>query len=128
MRIVVGLLLCLTSISCSDDSAVPPATADASLDSSSSTCSEGGNTYPVGADWACSDGCNSCHCEEGGSVLSTGEACGCMDGGRFFLVGQTWTCADGCNTCTCASHGMVSTTLVECDAGSDSGALDGSKD
>lgn len=110
MRRILGILFLALATDCSSSNEA----------SSTRTCTEGGKSYETGKSWPCSDGCNTCGCNEDGALISTKQACGCVEGAGYFAVGQTWTCADGCNTCACVSHGMISTTLVECDAGADS--------
>ena len=39
-------------------------------------CSDETGTYEVGDSWVCPDGCNTCTCEEDGSVIMTDMDCG----------------------------------------------------
>jgi len=39
------------------------------------TCTDATGTYDVGATWTCEDGCNSCSCQEDGTVAQTEMAC-----------------------------------------------------
>ncbi len=77
-------------------------------------CEEGGKRYALGDSWDCSDGCNTCFCEEDG-VQATAVACldPCFDGGEAYDIGDSWTCSDGCNTCTCTEMG-VGSTMMDC--------------
>lgn len=41
----------------------------------SRVCNEGGRTYEPGKSWPCSDGCNTCACNNDGTVSTTLIAC-----------------------------------------------------
>lgn len=75
------------------------------------SCEVGGVVYPVGASFPDSDGCNSCWCDEDGSVQCTLVACVTVCGG---LAGAA--CADGeyCNFSPDAACGAADQTGV-CD-------------
>jgi hypothetical protein len=89
------------------------------------SCSDGGREYENGATWTCSDGCNSCACEDG-EVSSTLAGCAqppgpkagkldCNEGGQSHQHGATWVCADACQECSC-DDGRVSRASRECAA------------
>lgn len=76
------------------------------------SCEEDGTTHVSGESWTCSDGCNTCSCEDGAiaSTLMGCEAVTCGEGAHE--VGDTWEC--GCNTCTCDEDGSIISTDQEC--------------
>ena len=78
-----------------------------------SSCAYQGKSYPDGARFPASDGCNSCACQAG-SVSCTLLACtqGCQSGGQWYQPGQTFKL--DCNTCTCQVDGSVSCTEAGC--------------
>lgn len=58
------------------------------------------------------DGCNTCVCDEDGSLACTEIACEpepepCVPGEEFMDE-------DGCNTCTCEADGTATCTLIDC--------------
>jgi hypothetical protein len=72
----------------------------------SGDCQDGRRTYEEGQNWTCSDGCNTCGCEDG-EVTSTliacpeppGPAAGklkCFEGEYWHTHGETWTTDSGC--------------------------------
>lgn len=80
---------------------------------SPASCEDGDRSYPDGAHWTCSDGCNFCGCNDG-SVSTTAILCPTLPGpaaGKlqceskedsfWYVHGDTWTCGD-CDTCTCS--------------------------
>lgn len=83
-------------------------------------CVYAGTTYPVGASFPASDGCNSCSCGAGGQVSCTAMACadGCDWNGNHYEVGESFPARDGCNTCTCQPSGVSCTDMAcACDPG-----------
>jgi hypothetical protein len=40
------------------------------------TCTDATGVHEVGATWTCEDGCNTCSCQEDGTVVQTEMACG----------------------------------------------------
>lgn len=86
---------------------------DASSEAGGKSCLDGTTTHAHGTSWKCSDGCNSCNCNDG-LVNSTTIACGCSDKTGFHIAGASWTCPDGCNTCTCNKDLTISSTLKDC--------------
>ena len=94
-------------------------------------CTYAGKTYPVGAGFPDTDGCNSCKCEAAGQVSCTLLACldastdgatTCTYEGVTRKNGEAWMTADGCNSCSCAA-GTASCTHKTCV--SDGGPTDG---
>jgi hypothetical protein len=83
-----------------------------------SSCEDAGREFPHGANWTCSDGCNSCVCQNG-TVTSTligcpsppGPAAGklkCWDGNHWQTHGDQWSCNDdGCSECRCNDGTVV---------------------
>ena len=82
-------------------------------------CVVDGTTYQLGDSFQSSDGCNTCTCEEGGSVSCTTMGCldGCDYNGSHYDVGDSFDDADGCNTCTCGEDGVVACTEMYCPQG-----------
>ncbi|MEB2311064.1 MAG: hypothetical protein OZ921_02005 [Sorangiineae bacterium] len=80
-----------------------------------SGCVYAGTTYPVGASFPASDGCNSCSCGPGGQVSCTAMACvdGCDWQGNHYEVGDRWQ-ADACNSCECQPNGQARCTSTPC--------------
>ena len=81
------------------------------------SCTYQGLTYPLGAEFACGDGCNTCSCTEQGiqhPLLGCPEPT-CQYDGRMYESGDSWDCVDGCNTCSCVEGAVVQTDLG-CDA------------
>ncbi len=74
------------------------------------SCDTGDRVYENGQAWLCSDGCNSCKCNDGvvtstlaGCLAQPGPAAGklfCHEGGESHRHGETWVCTTGCN-CSC---------------------------
>jgi hypothetical protein len=62
LRFLVGILISLVAATACDGS-----------------CEDGGQTFENGEEWDCSDGCNSCACQDG-KVTRTLMACGSADG------------------------------------------------
>jgi hypothetical protein len=58
------------------------------------TCSYGGATYPAGASFPASDGCNTCTCGTNGSVGCTKIACPPRDGGVACALAESYTYGD----------------------------------
>lgn len=90
-----------------------------------SSCDGGGRTFAEGDVWTCSDGCNSCSCNEG-QVTSTLIGCpsppgpaanklSCWDQNYWQPHGTSWACSD-CDVCSC-SDGAVVRTPRECGEG-----------
>ena len=80
-------------------------------------CRDGDLRFQDGDVWTCSDGCNSCGCDDG-LVSTTGIFCSsppgpaagrliCREGGFQYMHGETWVCSDGVTHCSC-SDGNVS--------------------
>jgi hypothetical protein len=40
------------------------------------TCTDATGVHEVGATWTCEDGCNTCSCQEDGTIVQTEMACG----------------------------------------------------
>ncbi|HYQ04795.1 MAG TPA: hypothetical protein VER96_39240 [Polyangiaceae bacterium] len=77
------------------------------------SCVYDGKTYPDGARFPDTDGCNSCFCQSG-SVGCTLVDCAvhCQFGGKFYQPGDTFK--NDCNTCTCQSDGSIECTQIAC--------------
>lgn len=85
-------------------------------------CTWEGKTYPIGATFKDADGCNSCECQEDGTVGCTLMACGddCTYGGEVHPFGSAFPSLDGCNTCTCDANGVNCTEMAcACDPASE---------
>jgi hypothetical protein len=100
------------------------------------TCLYNGVTYPTGASFESTDGCNSCSCGANGLVACTLMACiatggttgvggasaavGGSTGGTCkynnvtYAAGASFKSTDGCNTCSCSSNGLVACTEMAC--------------
>lgn len=78
------------------------------------TCEYQGNTYDVGETFQ--EDCNTCQCQEDGTVGCTAMACGttCDYGGVTYQSGDTFDAGDGCNSCTCMDDGTVACTEMVC--------------
>ncbi len=78
-------------------------------------CEYDGRTFPSGASFPATDGCNRCSCEDG-DVSCTLVDCldGCAHGSAFYAVGQSFPASDGCNTCVCEASGRVSCSESDC--------------
>lgn len=108
-------------------------TACPTTDGGTSSCGYLGKTYPVGASFPSSDGCNTCSCQSGGDVACTLRACfdagvdgptTCDYAGVRYKDGATFLSTDGCNTCSCSATGIACTKKA-ClpDAGSGDGGV-----
>lgn len=111
--------LCLCSLlcfaGCESDPSTPP--------NGEVSCTEGGESYAVGDNWTCSDGCNSCYCGEGGGISSTDldcssgsctpEECGPEPGMPNSLCEDGVTMA-GPGDCEPQENGSCGWTIVEC--------------
>lgn len=77
------------------------------------SCVYDGKTYPDGARFPDTDGCNSCFCESG-SVGCTLVDCAvhCHFGGKIYRPGDTFK--NDCNSCACESDGSISCTEIAC--------------
>ncbi|WP_437604000.1 hypothetical protein WMF28_20690 [Sorangium sp. So ce590] len=84
------------------------------------TCERDGIVYHPGDSFPDNDGCNSCYCNEDGSVACTLMACisGCTYEGVDHAPGASFPASDGCNTCTCdpSGSGNVACTKIGCHA------------
>ncbi|HOD25399.1 MAG TPA: hypothetical protein PKK83_24090, partial [Polyangiaceae bacterium] len=81
-------------------------------------CEYDGKSYKVGDSFPAADGCNSCACNEDGSVVCTLVDCErvtCEYNGKSYEVGDSFPAADGCNSCACNEDGSVVCTLVDCE-------------
>jgi hypothetical protein len=87
--------------------------AGASAGAAGTSCVYEGKTYPDGARFPASDGCNSCTCHAG-SLSCTLVDCvgGCQHGGQSYQPGQTFKL--DCNTCVCQADGSFSCTGIAC--------------
>jgi hypothetical protein len=68
-------------IECPDDDLVGHDTASDTgdtdpADTADTTCTDATGTYAVGESWTCEDGCNTCGCQDDGSIVSTDMDCG----------------------------------------------------
>lgn len=114
------------SCHCFDDGTVGCsliACVDASLptpDAQGQACAYGGKTYPPGARFPSTDGCNDCFCSESGAVGCTKRACLpdaggiCSYGMASYQPGESFPSTDGCNTCQCLPDGSVACTEKAC--------------
>ena len=99
-----------------------PGDGDGGTSSGGEVC-EPGDTQPA------DDGCNTCHCDDGGGWSCTEIACGddggdmggdageggdAGDGGDACEPGDVRDADDGCNTCTCEDDGTWACTLLGC--------------
>lgn len=76
-------------------------------------CSHEGISYPLGAQFACGDECNTCSCTEQGiqhPLLDCPKPT-CQYDGQTYESGDSWDCIDGCNTCFCVEGAVVQTDL-----------------
>jgi len=81
------------------------------------SCEDAGRTFEEGSQWTCSDGCNSCACNNGETTTTAigcegppGEAAGkllCFNGDKWVKHGTTWACDDGC--CECIDGDVAAT-------------------
>jgi hypothetical protein len=87
--------------------------AGAASGAAGASCTYQGKTYPDGARFPASDGCNGCSCQAG-SVSCTLLGCptGCQYQGQSYQTGQSFKV--DCNTCTCEADGSVSCTEAGC--------------
>src|SRR5690606_23802097 len=91
--------------------------AGSSDDVGQAACTHEGITYPVGAQFACGDGCNTCSCTEQGvhhPLLACPDPT-CQYDGQTYASGESWECVDACTTCSCVDGTVVQTDL-ECEA------------
>jgi hypothetical protein len=79
-------------------------------------CSYDGKTYFPGDWFPSTDGCNSCSCQNDGSVICTEQECvtACIYAGKTYAPGEDFPALDGCNTCTCGADGSVGCTKIGC--------------
>jgi len=78
-------------------------------------CDYGGTIYRTGSDFTAADGCNTCSCRAGGSVICTKKLCfACVYNGVGYPLGASFPASDGCNTCSCTSRGNVVCTTRAC--------------
>ncbi|MEZ4300067.1 MAG: hypothetical protein R3B70_34285 [Polyangiaceae bacterium] len=79
-------------------------------------CTYDGKDYEAGESFPAGDGCNSCTCEDNGSVACTEIGCEikCEWQGQLYSVGETFPAGDGCNSCTCEENGEAACTLTAC--------------
>jgi hypothetical protein len=83
-------------------------------------CSYEGQRHAAGDSFAASDRCNTCSCEDDGSVACTERACAddlCEYGGETHMIGDSFPASDGCNTCLCDKDGKVGCTTKACMGG-----------
>jgi hypothetical protein len=80
------------------------------------TCTYGDEQYSIGESFPADDGCNTCSCQEDGTVGCTAMGCidGCEHDGGFVPVGESVPAGDGCNTCTCGPDGFLACTAMAC--------------
>jgi hypothetical protein len=106
----------------------PPAQ-DPGPDGGTRSCTDQGTVHMSGSAWRCSDGCNTCNCEDG-SIVSTLLACvappvGCVESGTVHAPETTWTCADdGCSVCACSSSGSLTRSNALCEISPPDGGAD----
>ena len=113
-----------TLAACSKDAAVP------GFETSGGTCTYDGKSYPTGATFPSTDGCNTCECLWYRDVACTLKAClgdggfpvdalptddatagSCVYNGKTYPLDVYFNAADGCNGCHCGSDGKVTCTL-----------------
>jgi len=72
------------------------------------------NIYYMGETF--NNGCNSCVCNEDGSISCTDVECTttCTHENQTYDVGESFPAGDGCNLCTCMSNGAVECTTAVC--------------
>jgi hypothetical protein len=75
LRVAIALL----SLGCGS-SGSSSQTADAGANDATSSCNDNGAIHPSGTTWKCSDGCNSCSCDNGMTSTTT-IFCGAVDAG-----------------------------------------------
>jgi hypothetical protein len=122
-----------TLAGCAKDAAVT------GLEASVGTCAYDDQSYPTGATFPATDGCNTCEClwthyvsctmmtclGDGGTWLGDAPPTidatdgSCVYDGRTYPPEVSFLATDGCNSCRCASNGQVSCTFTTClgDAG-----------
>jgi hypothetical protein len=73
-----------------------------------------GNDLVVGETFQ--NGCNTCTCNEDGSVACTEMGCAsvCEQNGTQYGAGESFPAGDGCNLCQCMSSGEISCTAAAC--------------
>jgi hypothetical protein len=74
LALALATLAGIVGPSCGSNSGVSKQT-DASSDSATSPCLYAGTSYPAGAIFTSTDGCNTCSCEPGSTVACTQMAC-----------------------------------------------------
>jgi hypothetical protein len=129
---LTALLLATMGVGPCDSQPLGSVDGGAATDSTVGGCVYAGKTYPVGASFPDTDGCNKCSCDARGQVGCTLLGCvdasvdsmsGCNYNGVTHKEGETFAATDGCNTCGCSS-GSVSCTHKACPT-TDGGAVDG---
>lgn len=77
-------------------------------------CFGPGRIYHAGDTYQ--DGCNTCVCNDDGSITCTDQDCTptCEHEGKSYQVGESFPLGDGCNLCTCMASGEVECTGVMC--------------
>lgn len=91
--------------------------ADAGTDCKPAQCRYDGKRHDVGDSFPSTDGCNTCSCQDDGSVACTERACapdGCEYGNAHYDVGDSFDASDGCNRCRCTGDGDVACTRRAC--------------
>jgi hypothetical protein len=103
----VGAVTLLAGLAC------PPSV------STGGACTYDGQSYDAGETFPATDGCNSCFCDESGSVGCTEKGCAtfCEWNGQVYEAGDEFPAGDGCNSCSCDVSGEVACTLIGCPAG-----------
>ena len=91
------------------------------VDAGADHCVYAGKRYREGDSFPDADGCNTCFCEQGGSIACTlalcvdGAAKVCSYGGQKYTIGASFPSEDGCNVCFCPPSGQVGCTQQACD-------------
>ncbi|HEY5957286.1 MAG TPA: hypothetical protein VIV60_12060 [Polyangiaceae bacterium] len=103
-------------------------------------CNYDGKSYPVGANFISSDGCDTCGCDNDGMVVCTSMGCQaggaasvggagavggssglggamgttsqCVFNGATYPVGAAVKSGDSCNSCSCTANGVACTTIT----------------
>ena len=91
-------------------------------------CVDDGVSHADGTSWTCSDGCNTCTCENG-QIASTLVGCvadaapppadagpaPCVDNGVSHANGTSWTCSnDACGGCFCENGTIAHASNIAC--------------
>jgi hypothetical protein len=92
-------------------------------------CIENGVSHADGTSWTCTDGCNTCTCNNG-QAISTLLACAadaapppakdagpapCVDNGVSHANGTSWTCSnDACGGCFCDNGTIARASTIAC--------------